>query len=203
MTGVSDRRALRVGVSGHRVLADPESIAAGVDDALDRIERAHPGRILTLVSSLAEGADRLVVRRALKRRGARLVVLVPMPAAEYLDTFRDACSRREFEELSAQADACLEVGGCAAASTPEDAYAAAGEWIVGRADVLLVVWDGRAEQGRGGTGGVVARARERGLPLAWVHAGNRAPGGMAPTSLGPEQGVVTFENFRDRGLLRG
>ena len=42
---------------------------------------------------------------------------------------------------------------------------------------------------------VVAEARVRGLPMAWIHAGNRLPGTMEPTSLGPDQGVVTFENM--------
>jgi len=42
---------------------------------------------------------------------------------------------------------------------------------------------------------VIARARARGLPLAWVHAGNRTRGTMEPTSLGVDQGSVTYENF--------
>jgi hypothetical protein len=43
---------------------------------------------------------------------------------------------------------------------------------------------------------VVAAARERGKPLVWVHAGNRVPGTMEPTSLGDEQGTVSFERLR-------
>jgi len=41
----------------------------------------------------------------------------------------------------------------------------------------------------------VAEARRRGLPLAWVHAGNRRPGSEEATSLGEEQGRLTLERF--------
>jgi len=50
-------------------------------------------------------------------------------------------------------------------------------------------------QGLGGTGGIALRARERGLPIAWVHAGNRKPGTEEPTSLGADQGQLTLENL--------
>lgn len=54
-----------VAVTGHRVLNDADRVAAGVDGALDEIARAYPGRSIQLVSSLAEGADRLVSRKVL------------------------------------------------------------------------------------------------------------------------------------------
>ena len=53
----------------------------------------------------------------------------------------------------------------------------------------------RAHEGQGGTGEVVAQARARGKPIAWIHAGNRKPGTMEPTSLGADQGRVTYENL--------
>ena len=62
-------------------------------------------------------------------------------------------------------------------------------------DVLIAVWDGAAAQGAAGTADVVARARARYMPLAWVHAGNRKPNTMEATTLGPERGRVTFENW--------
>jgi hypothetical protein len=45
------------------------------------------------------------------------------------------------------------------------------------------------------TAEVVARDRALRLPLAWVHAGNRKPGTMEATSLGADQGHVTYENL--------
>jgi hypothetical protein len=62
-------------------------------------------------------------------------------------------------------------------------------------DVLVAIWDGGDAHGDGGTADVVTGARARNMPLAWVHAGNRVPGTMEATSLGAEQGRVTFENL--------
>jgi hypothetical protein len=59
----------------------------------------------------------------------------------------------------------------------------------------MTIWDGREAQGSGGTADIVERARKRGLPIAWVHAGNRKPNSHEPVSLGDEQGLVTFENI--------
>jgi hypothetical protein len=67
--------------------------------------------------------------------------------------------------------------------------------FAGRGDALVVIWDGNEVQGPGGTGEVVAKARAGDKPIAWVHAGNRSPGTAEPTTLGEEQGRVTFENM--------
>ena len=182
----------RVGVTGHRILMELDKIAAGVDVALDRIEWAFPGQPLTAISALAEGADRLVAHRVLARPGSRLVVPLPLPKADYVQDFETAESRQEFERLFERADDVVELP---AAPGREAAYEAAGNYLLDHCDVLLAVWDGQAEQGQGGTAGVVTRARRRDLPIAWVHAGNRHPNTGEPTSLGPEQGYVTFERF--------
>lgn len=187
------REELRVGVTGHRFLAEWARVAAGVEEALGRVAESFRGRRLAVLSSLAEGADRLVAQRALARGGgARLVAVLPMPADAYAADFETEGSRAEFRELLARAD---EVVTLPARAARADCYAAAGRYIVSRADVLLAVWDGGAEQGRGGTGEFVRLARAAGKPLARVHAGNRRPGTREPTSLGPEQGRVTLEGF--------
>jgi hypothetical protein len=67
--------------------------------------------------------------------------------------------------------------------------------VLDRCEVLLAIWDGQGAQGQGSTGAIVGQARQRGLPLAWVHAGNRERGTQEPTSMGAEQGLVTLENF--------
>jgi len=77
----------------------------------------------------------------------------------------------------------------------DDAYAAANDRLLDGVDVLIAVWDGKGAQGHGGTAEVVGRARASHLPVAWVHAGNRKPGTMEPTSLGADQGKVTYENL--------
>jgi len=182
-------------VTGHRYLAEPRRVAAGVDVALRRIARAGRRRSLVLLSSLAEGADRLVVRRALSRYDCRLVVPLPLPEAEYAKDFPSRRSRAEFSRLLDRADLVVRPRRSRRRAA---AYMAASDDIVRWCDVLLAVWDGQEAQGSTGTGSVVKLARRRKLPLAWVHAGNRRPGTAIATSLGSEQGKVTFERFSAR-----
>jgi hypothetical protein len=78
----------------------------------------------------------------------------------------------------------------------EEGYWAAGQFVLDHCTVLIALWDGQIAQCKGGTGEMVAAARQRGLPLAWVHCGNRRPGTTEAFSLGDqEQGTVSFENF--------
>jgi hypothetical protein len=183
---------IRIGVTGHRILAETETIEAGIDEAIRTIEHTFPGKTLAIVSSLAEGADRLVVRQVLSRPKARLLVPLPVPEADYLNDFTTEESREAFRHLLRQAD---EVIIMPPAPTREEVYEAAGHYVLQHCDVLVVVWDGQAAQGFGGTGDIVAEARRKRIPIAWVHAGNRRPGTQEPTSLGEEQGRVSYENL--------
>jgi hypothetical protein len=192
MNPLNRGEVVRVGVTGHRILAEHDKLIAGIDEALAKIEQSFPHRSLALVSALAEGADRLVAHRVISRPGARLIALLPLPRADYLSDFKSAASRNEFLRLLERADEVTELP---APESRGKAYAAAGRAMLERSDVLITIWDGQGAQGEGGTGSIVALARKRGLPVAWVHAGNRQAGTQEPTSLGAEQGNVTFERF--------
>lgn len=183
---------IRIGVTGHRVLADVEKIDAAIELALHSIESKFPGETLRVVSSLAEGADRIVVTHALKRAGTTLVVPLPMHKADYILDFHSEDSRAEFNELIDRAAQVVEMP---IASSRPAAYEAAGDSVLNNSDILITIWDGQKPQGRGGTAAIVTRARKRKLPIVWIHAGNRAPGTRVPVSLGDAQGLVTFENF--------
>jgi hypothetical protein len=183
-----------VGVTGHRVLTDLEPLRAGIEAALDRIEAAFPGQPLTLLSSLAEGADRLAAEAVLRRSGGRLVVPLPLPQAEYETDFSRPQSRAEFRALLGRANEVFEAPHREARN---EAYEAAGLEVCRRADVLLAIWDGQASQGRGGTADIVARARAEGKPLVIVRAGNRRAGTQEPTTLGAEQGSVVVETLAE------
>jgi hypothetical protein len=181
-----------IGISGHRHLAELEKVINGVDQALARIVSVYGESDFTLMSCLAEGVEQLVLGRALTRYPARLIAILPLNAQDYLADFESAEARGEFHSLLAQASEVIELPHV---GTREQAYLAAGLYLLEKCDVLLAVWDGLPAQGQGGTGEIVAQARRRGLPLAWVHAGNRKPGTNQATSLGEEQGKVSFERM--------
>jgi hypothetical protein len=185
---VADKKTIAIGVTGHRALRDVEKITAGIDRALERIDRRFPGQDWSVISSLAEGADRLVVERALAYRpDARLVAPLPMAPEQCKAIFSSDESWKEFERLLRQASQVILPP---PDQTGDEAYLAAGLAMLDRADLLIALWDGQAAQGRGGTGEIVEIARRRGLPIAWVLAGNR----YSP-SVGSEQGKVVFERF--------
>ena len=158
---------LAIGVTGHRRLADEARVAAKIDAALDDIvkqaagegsEGDAPAPRLCVVSPLAEGADRLVARRVLAREGAALEAVLPMDEVDYSADFKTEASRLEFRDLLARARA---VHWMSRAASREEAYAAAGRYVVDHCDVLIAVWDGRPANGPGGTADIVAYARSR------------------------------------------
>ena len=181
---------LRVGVSGHRLLADPGQVAVDVDAVLDRLvasaprpgpdsgpdlrpgpdPRPDPGpdpaatgsTQLIAVSSLAEGADRIVAERVLARPGGRLEVFLPLEPDDYATDFADEQSRRRFDDLLVAADQVTVIPPDPSDASREAAYARAGTAVLERCDVLLALWDGEGSRGRGGTGEVVAEARAMG-----------------------------------------
>jgi hypothetical protein len=181
---------LRIGVVGHEVLAEPDRNEAGIEAALTWIEMNHPDRPLVVVCALAEGADRLVTKAILRRPGSQLKALLPLPKFDFLNDFASADSKEEFLRLLARADKVTELSG----ASHDAAYAAANDRLLEEADILLAVWDGEDDQGR--TAKVVADARARGLPLAWVHAANGTPDTTAPNSGSGSQRRVTYERFR-------
>ena len=98
-----------IGVSGHRWFGSPAAVMQGIDQALAAIGACFP-RPFTLYSCLADGADRLVARRASLILGSRLVAPLPMPQADYRQDFSPK-SQTEFTTLLQQADEVIELPG--------------------------------------------------------------------------------------------
>ncbi len=145
----------RIGVTGHRRLpyAVLEFVIAGIEKELARDEPVQA------LSSLAAGADQLFARIALDR-GIPVTAVIPgMDYEAHLGDEEDVAAYRSI------LDECHRREDLPLAPTHEEAYAAAGHWIVDHADRLVAVWDGHPARGHGGTGEVVAYARERGVPV--------------------------------------
>jgi len=183
---------LKIGATGHRFLTDADHLAMAVNDALNRIEQRFGHSPMMVLSSLAEGADRIIAAEVLRRPGATLMVPLPLPVDDYRQDFSGEASAAEFDAFLARAQQVVQLP---PTPTRADAYAAAGHYVVDQCEILIAMWDGQLAQGRGGTALIVERARERGIPLAWVHAANRKPGTVQPGSLGLEQGSVSYEHF--------
>lgn len=157
---------LRVGVTGHRALADPATVADAVDRVLAGLR--VPGTAVVAVSSLAEGADRIVARCVLAGADGRLEVVLPLAVDDYATDFADPTSRTEYDGLVAAASDVTVVPADPADPSREAAYERAGRAVLDRCDVLLALWDGRPSRGRGGTAEIVEQARTRGLRVEVV-----------------------------------
>ena len=163
---------MRVGVTGHRSLQGDHALTAQIDRALDRIQEMAPHAPstltrLTVVSPLAEGADRLVACRVLERTGAELEVPLPLPKKEYLDDFKTSESKAQFEKLLKRA---VYVGELPLCDSRDEAYEEVGRHVVERSDILIALWDGLPPRGIGGTSRIVSFARERGIPVLWINS---------------------------------
>lgn len=185
-----------LGITGHRYMAEMDKVMAGVECAVKRILKTFPDSSFRIFSSLAEGADRVLAKRLLLVPNASLWVPLPLPEEEYLKDFETSKSKDEFITLLGKAKRVINLP---VMEKREEGYLAAGKYVIENSDCLLAIWDGKPAQGVAGTSEIVALARERSLPLAWIHAGNRNPGTGFSTSLGPEQGKVTFEHLPPLG----
>ncbi len=176
---------LRVGAIGHRDLADPAGLAAQVRDAFDAIAREFPSTATTRVcftvfSSLAEGADRLVVDEARARLGdenIELHAVLPLSADEYARDFNGQASKQRFEQLLTSATMVTRTPPTA---DREEAYERAGRAVVDQSDVLIALWDGHGATGRGGTAETTRYARSRGIPVIVVPTSRTAEPNRAP-----------------------
>ena len=168
----------RIGVTGHRELADPDALRAAIRKALRGLIELLPvapaaGLTPVVVSALAEGADRLVAEEILADPDARLEVPLPLSPADYEEDFKTEASKEEFRRLLTRASA---VWPAPATEDRNEAYEQAGRYMVDRCDALIALWDGEDPRGQGGTAEIVAYAQEKGVPIAWVNTqGNPEP----------------------------
>jgi hypothetical protein len=169
---------VRVGVTGHRWFpAKDDKIEPIVRAALNDIISAAQSPLatteigLTVVSALAEGADRLIADVALDL-GARLEVVLPLEETEYEKDFRRFESRAEFRKLRAQA---ATVSVVTQPTGRDDNYLRAGRAIVERVDVLIAVYDGMPPKGTGGTAHIVQYAEALRVPTIYLPANRSGP----------------------------
>jgi hypothetical protein len=165
---VARRPRLRIGVTGHRAFEGVTQARAAATRVVAALRDQHGGLPLEVWSSLAEGADRLVVEavRACDPT-ARLVAVLPLQSDDYRADFVAPGSAAEFDRLLSGADD-TSVTGPDASGTRESAYARAGLAVVDGVDVLVAVWDGEPVRGTGGTAEIIAAARAAGREVVVI-----------------------------------
>ncbi|WP_328748643.1 hypothetical protein OHT57_24595 [Streptomyces sp. NBC_00285] len=151
-------RTTRIGVTGHRDIPEPvvECVRAGI---LDEFASQAAGGPVEAFSALAAGADQLFADLAL-RNGIPLTAVIP--GMDYERHLGGQETRAAFRRLLL---ACADRVDLPVERTREEAYLAAGHWIVDHTDRLVAVWDGEPARGQGGTADIVAYASRVGVPV--------------------------------------
>jgi hypothetical protein len=193
MDQIPYRLPLVIGATGHRDLRDEDipALERAVAEVIERLKRDYlrgdRETPIIVLSSLAEGADRLIARVAM-HHGAKLIAPLPMPPEEYRGDFErglkpDAISGFNHLLVKAVAVPIMPfVGGNTPENVHEEArralqYREVGLFIVRHCHVLIALWDGEPSNAIGGTGEVVSFKRD-GIPLdaaASVRASLDAP----------------------------
>jgi hypothetical protein len=161
-----------------------------------------------LVSGVAEGVDQMAI--AARPSGWRVEAILPFPKASYLRDFEKSAIDKttdvtaDFETALAQADAVVQLPEDPRIArnglTPEKdgarywplrnlGYANLGEFLLRQIDILVAVWDGRPEDGPGGTAAVVRDAVAAGIPVVWIEVKDGSPPAMIE-SIDDEQRAV-------------
>lgn len=146
-------KEIAIGVTGHRDIPRVyiPRIEQTVLDLLLQIKAEH--QKIRVLSSLAEGADQLCARAAL-RAGCRLEVPLPMDGAEYRKDFSVEASL-EFDRLSSlSADVFIAEPVEPVPAKPGRGfyYRQAAICVVKQASVLIALWDGEKTETSDGAG---------------------------------------------------
>ena len=187
---IPPRVRLRIGITGHRGPPKlPGESVASVRAALDRVlavivEEGRKAQItynaltpaqdgatseFVVISSLAEGSDRLVAEAGLAA-GLTLEAVLPFHREEYARDFKTEDSQTVYESLLQRTSAIFELDG-----DPTDrsrAYETAGLIMLANIDLLITIWDGNAAAGVGGTAQIISRAVSSGIPIVWIEPAN-------------------------------
>lgn len=156
---------LIVSVTGHRNLVPEEipTIRKQVREFLNELCEKYPERGVSVMSSLAEGADQIVAEEAVTLR-IPLIAALPMPREVYIDDFEATVARDKFNLLCSQASEIFELPitpGNTRGTIEEQGknrtrqYAQLGVFLCAHCHILLALWDGKPAQRLGGTASVV------------------------------------------------
>lgn len=189
---------IRIGVTGHRILESEAEIKKRVIDVLkselirlfdadSKIllnKKLHTPVTYSVITALAEGADRLVAETILDYDNESTIeVVLPLTLSDYKETFDNPenlnfstlfCKARnikQFRQLNLDNDpsVCSTVVVADKIKNIEqarkEAFKNAGHFIVNHCDVLIAVWDGEKSKGIGGTSDVIDYAISKKRPV--------------------------------------
>jgi len=148
-----------IGITGHRDIVVTTELKQGIKEFFINLK----DRDTKLLSPLADGADRLVADIYLEvfKEKAHLIVPMPFDQKRYMEDF-DNNSKAEFLNYLKIAKDVIEVE-----NTQGCNYKSVGVYVADKSDTLLALWDGTFNAKSGGTGDIVAYARDEGKEVLY------------------------------------
>jgi hypothetical protein len=206
MKKIPYRLPLVIGATGHRDLRDGniKALEDEVAEAIKRLKSEYlhndPETPIIVLSSLAEGGDRLIARVAMGL-GAELIAPLPMEENEYRRDFLDpklwvkpdaVIEFDRLKELAVAKPVMRFAEGNTRENVGEEArralqYREVGLFIVRHCHVLIALWNGEDSKAVGGTAEVV-RFKRDGIPLEVTQS---ARASLDAPEIGPVIHVVT------------
>lgn len=190
-------KKVRIAVCGHRQLTNLQRLETGIQQACQLIGATFPEANFQVYSCLAEGADRLLARQLTHILPAGLVAILPLPETDYLQDFAQSASVAEFQTIKQMASEVIVLQNTA---LRPQTYRIANDRLLGFADVLVTIWDGQPSQGPGGTGELVAEARQREMPIVCIQSGPGERTGFVETEHWPNIRQPASEPLPDKEI---
>lgn len=153
-----------IGMTGHRDIRDQDvpALKALFKGILEDFEKKYPSTPLVLLTSLAEGADRLGAQVAFEM-GIEVIAPLPFHVDEYKKDFSSLTSLQEFDDFIARSSRSFVVPFAEGVSdenihlsySRDSQYGQVGGYISRYSQVLIALWDGKRLELQGGTSSVV------------------------------------------------
>lgn len=203
---------LVVGIIGHKDLPESESkeVESKIAAIFLELQTRYPSTPLALLTSLAEGTDRIAARAALKGK-RRLMIVIPSTQENYEKSFLTESSKDEFAKLLFQSDqkyeliplALTSAGGSDEKSDQNGIFEVnSGAFIARNCQILIAVWDGITTKRENSIAPIV-RFKLKGVPDLYPTI--RSP--LDPVETGPVYHIVlpkngSSERQRDSFIVR-
>jgi len=163
---------LILGITGHIDIPeeDVDKLKEKIKEIFNELKGKYPHTPLLLLTSLAEGADRIAAKAAIEE-GIDYVVVLPFPEEEYVkdfpeskDEYYDLTDKEKHKNLKGIFSLKDKIDDGAKKYGPErdKLYENVGAYIARHSQVLIALWDGK-EGKRGGTSEVI-KFKLKGLP---------------------------------------
>ncbi len=152
-----------VGLIGHRKLLPQEldRLVTEFDDFLAELFGSFKHTPILLLTSLAEGADRIALRSRF-RDSLTICAVLPFEVEDYRSDFQDAHSLKDFEDSLSRVDQCIEVFSSDPKSSQRNLdYRKCANWISDRSNVLVAIWNGKFNDEPGGTSDTISYRIEK------------------------------------------